>query len=388
VGGLKSSDFKIFEDGIEQDLAYFSSDSAASVDDVSTLAKAPARTGPRHSFVICIDALHTSAASIARIRGALENLFEKEKSSDSQYVLISIGRQLQVLQPATMNPLAILMKLRSSAFQSSMGGMDASALAAQLQNIRSRMDAFCQRCACGARSSRGACESEIDTLKQSIDAEAERWTAPTIALADQFKKVVEELAKLPTGRTLILVSDGFDTDPKREFYATVSAYLPNSPQFKGSDSPSMNEVLKTATDRNVMIHAIDSRGSSASLTSSSSMDASAPAGTSGGSILGTTRPATPARTDSLRTGPAPRSPTLEESASMRRLAQATGGIYLHDPSDLLKDFRRAFAEGRQYYLLAYVPKNKTRDGSFRSITVETTDKKLSIRAKPGYWAAQ
>ncbi len=71
---------------------------------------------------------------------------------------------------------------------------------------------------------------------------------------------------------------------------------------------------------------------------------------------------------------------------MEQLARATGGVYFHDGSDMLKQFRSALADGRVYQL-AYVPKNGARDGKFRSITVETTDKKLSIRAKPGYWAA-
>jgi VWFA-related protein len=76
-----------------------------------------------------------------------------------------------------------------------------------------------------------------------------------------------------------------------------------------------------------------------------------------------------------------------ESASMEQLARATGGVYFHDSSDLLKEFRSALADGREYYVLAYVPKNSAQDGKFRSITVETSDKKLSIRAKSGYWAA-
>ena len=118
-----------------------------------------------------------------------------------------------------------------------MGGLDASALAAQapkpphphgrvLQALRLRDPSPVS----------SNCDSEIDTLKQSVDAEAERWIAPTNGLLEQFKSVVEELAKLPTGRTLILVSDGFNIDPKREFYAAVSAYLPNRPQFKLDDS--------------------------------------------------------------------------------------------------------------------------------------------------------
>ena len=71
---------------------------------------------------------------------------------------------------------------------------------------------------------------------------------------------------------------------------------------------------------------------------------------------------------------------------MEQLARATGGVYYHD-GDLLKQFHSALAEGREYYVLAYVPKNSAADGKFRTITVQTSDKKLAIRAKAGYWAA-
>jgi VWFA-related protein len=394
VSGLHASDFKILEDGVEQEIASFSSDTAGSVDDIAALSKPGSGSGPRHTFVICIDTLHASSSNAGRMREALENLFDKEKPADAQYVLIGIGRQLQVLQPATTNPLAILLKIRSTAFQNAMAGLDASALSAQLQNIRTRMDEFCKRCACGTRSSHGNCDSEIDTLKQSVDAEAERRAAPTSALLEQFKNVLEELAKLPTGRTLILVSDGFNVNPKREFYQTVSAYLPNRPEFKLDDAkdvePTLQAALKVASERNVIIDAIDSRGAAtASLASSGPMDAGASGGTgSNSSMLGTNRSA-------ARTGPVQSTPSAQanpflsaDSASMEHLARATGGVYFHDSGEMLKQFRGAVADGRQYYVLSYVPKNPARDGKFRSITVETSDKKLTVRAKSGYWAPQ
>lgn len=388
VSGLHASDFRIFEDGIPQEIAYFSSDTAGSVDDIAALSKPTPTAGPRHTFVICIDTLHASPANAAHIREALENVFEKEKSADAQYVLIGIGHQLQVLQAATTSPLAILLKLRNAAFQNVMGGPGASALSAQLQNIRTRMEEFCRRCACGNRSSQRTCDAEIDTLKQSIDAEADRWTAPTNALLEQFKNVVEELAKIPTARTLILISDGFNIDPKREFYSVVSAYLPNRPQFHLDDqAASLEPTLKVAADRNIVIDTIDSRGNSTpSLATSGSMDASASNRTSSDyNVSGTTRSAS--RSPALAASSKP-TPFSDESTSMQQLARATGGIYFHESAEMLKQFRSALADGRQFYVLAYVPKNSAHDGKFRSITVETTDKKLSIRAKSGYWAAQ
>jgi VWFA-related protein len=393
VGGLRGPDFQIFEDGVRQDVASFSTETAGSVDDVGALSK-PAQAGPRHTFVICIDTLHASPANATRTRQALEGLFEKEKSAGAQYVLIGIGRQLQVLQAATDNPLAILLKLRSAALQSAMRGLDGSALSAQLQNTRSRMEELCKRCACGTQRSLRNCDSEIDVLKQSVDAEAERWTAPTAAVLEQFRRVVEELAKLPTGRTLILVSDGFNVNPKLEFYAIVSAYLPGRPQFKPDSvnmEPDLREALKVASERNVTIYAVDSRGRSASgIGSAGSMDASASGGTgSGSSILGTNRPAAPTRTTApLQSGASPQSGSLtfDESGTMEQLARSTGGVYFHG-GDMLKQFRGALTDGREYYVLAYVPKNSAHDGTFRSITVETSNKKLSVRAKSGYWAA-
>src|ERR1700753_269682 len=79
---------------------------------------APARPPkPSRPFVICIDALNSAFTSSTRTRDALMNLFEKEKPGEASYVLLSIGRQLQVLQTATSDPAAILAKLRNPAVQ-------------------------------------------------------------------------------------------------------------------------------------------------------------------------------------------------------------------------------------------------------------------------------
>jgi VWFA-related protein len=385
VSGLKASDFQVFEDGVRQEIAAISSDIAG-----------PASSGPRHTFVICIDTLHASPANAARTRQALENLFETEKSTGAQYVLIRIGRQLQVLQPATTNPLEILLKIRSAAWQNAMGGMDTAALATQVQNIRRRVDDFCKRCACGTGSGQRNCDSEVDTLKQVVDGEAERWSEPLNGLAGEFKSVVEELAKLPTGRTLILVSDGFNLDAKREFYAAAAAYMPDRAQFRMDDSvrsEPLQEALKVAAERNVTIYAVDSRsgGGAASNAGGGTTDATTSGMGRGASIdmLGTNRPSrgSGAVGPVQSTANAPGAPLrMEESASMKELAQASGGVYFHDSSEMLKQLRSALADGREYYVLAYAPKNGAHDGKFRTITVETTDKKLSIRAKSGYWA--
>jgi VWFA-related protein len=64
----------------------------------------------------------------------------------------------------------------------------------------------------------------------------------------------------------------------------------------------------------------------------------------------------------------------------------TGCTAFHNSNDILTGFKRAFADGREYYMLAYVPSNETQDGKFRKIEVRVREKKALVSAKRGYWA--
>jgi hypothetical protein len=48
--------------------------------------------------------------------------------------------------------------------------------------------------------------------------------------------------------------------------------------------------------------------------------------------------------------------------------------------------KRAFADERENYLIAYTPTNQVTDGRFRQITVRVKDESWSVRTKAGYWA--
>ncbi len=71
---------------------------------------------------------------------------------------------------------------------------------------------------------------------------------------------------------------------------------------------------------------------------------------------------------------------------MAQLARKTGGFFFENNNDLLKGIRRAFADGREEYVLAYIPSNTKMNAQFRRISVELKDEKLGIAAKAGYWA--
>ncbi len=65
------------------------------------------------------------------------------------------------------------------------------------------------------------------------------------------------------------------------------------------------------------------------------------------------------------------------------IAAATGGTAFHDNNNLLGGLQRAFADGRNYYTIAYVSGNANFDGKFRAITVQVRDRKAVMNAKRG-----
>jgi Ca-activated chloride channel homolog len=78
---------------------------------------------------------------------------------------------------------------------------------------------------------------------------------------------------------------------------------------------------------------------------------------------------------------------------LREVAERTGGraFFPKKEKDLYKAFAEIEAELRSQYLVAYSPTNKTRDGAFRTMTIEIANPGLvkhglKLRYRPGYFA--
>ena len=76
----------------------------------------------------------------------------------------------------------------------------------------------------------------------------------------------------------------------------------------------------------------------------------------------------------------------QNTDALFQLAHETGGLFFENSNDLFKGIHRAFADGRESYMLAYVPTNNILDGKYRRIKVDVKGKKLLVNAKAGYWA--
>ena len=82
-----------------------------------------------------------------------------------------------------------------------------------------------------------------------------------------------------------------------------------------------------------------------------------------------------------------------EEASLRQLSERTGGraYFPRDETDLRSAFSQIQEELRSQYLLAYSPKNKAKDGTFRKVLIEVVNpelqkSKLRLTYRQGYFA--
>src|ERR1017187_5638064 len=379
VTGLTQADFRVFEDGVEQKISGFSVENAgvssppppAAAASQPPMAAAPAPAPPkqvpvRRTYLVCIDALHTEFAHLVYIREALSKLFQSEKAGDAQYIVISVGVSTQVLENPTSDPESVLKAVDSKDFQKLFMASRKSSMEADMRSFRRTLDEA--RAACDAGDP--ACLPMKNRLPSEARQIAEQDRLYTVTFLSQFRSLIEQLRRGTGRRTIILFSDGFQLVPGQLAFELLSAYFPeiSGISLRTVDRmPDMEPVLQLAANSNIPIYTIDSRG----LYTFPYFDAS----NSGG--VARLAPAVLSAMNSNAT---------EAGQTLSEIAAATGGTAFHNSNNILNGLQRAFADGREYYMLAYVPGNFNLDGKFRAISVRVRDSKLAVNAKRGYWA--
>jgi VWFA-related protein len=385
VSGLKQADFRVLEDGVEQAITAFQVETSGQPDvettPVAPAAKGaqpaapakPAQPGIRHTYLICIDTMHAAFGNLHYAREALKRFFASQRAGDSQYAVIALGRSMTVLQNLTQDPAKALASLDDKNFlkmaqgsQMSSWGSDIASFTREMNEIRSQVDSPDPR------------EREMGVSRmKNLPTEARMLESLdrsfTVTFLNQLKSLVAQMTKTHEHRTVLLLSDGFQMFAGREPWRLLLAYFPelNRETLNGNErlSDEFDAVVKVAARGGIVIDTIDSRG----LYTDSFYDAS-----HGGVSISAM-----ARVQSAMS-------QLQSEAgdSVAEFADATGGMAYRNSNDLFAGIRKAVADGRDYYTLAYVSTNSKMDGKFRTIAVEVKGKKLKVKAKRGYWATE
>jgi VWFA-related protein len=374
VTGLTRADFQVFEDGVEQKISGFSVEDAE-----LTVPTAVSGTGPtpapsareaapaapaRRTYLICIDSLHGAFANLVYVRQALSKLFRSEHSGDAQYVVLAIGTSTQVVRDTTPDPEKALQAIESKDFQKLFLASQKSSMQSEMLDFRRALDAV--RTACDTGGPECIMKKQLPGQASRIAAEERTYA---VTFLSQFHAAVKELSRTAGRRTIVFISDGFQLAPGKLASELLVAYFPEFESMLLRTVDRMQEldpILRLAANSNIPIYTIDSRG----LYTSPYFDASNPGGVAS---------VTPAVLSVMN------SDASEAGGTLSEIAAATGGTAFQNSNDILAGLQRAFADGRQYYLLAYVPANPA-DGKFHAISVRLRDKKMVVKTKRGYWA--
>jgi VWFA-related protein len=382
VSGLRVSDFQIFEDDVPQDILTFGVQSAASVVDVGIQGQAadafsthekhlPSSSRSGRTYLICVDTLNSKYANLARVRKSLAQLFEQEKSVNSQYVLMTLGQHEEIIQNVTRDPALMLSAIASKAFQKAMQESTNSSITYRKDQITRLLDEY--RSSCSGIQGLG-CSVKKDQLRTQANGAAGEISSSTQNILRQLQDAVQQLGRAPTARTLVLITDGFSLMPGRELFATMAVYFPKDhwELNSGDDLQSrLDAILRLAAEKNVVVYSVALRGLDSATGGIDDASMSPGAAPASGLLPALRRVAETAAWDN--------------GSPMAQLARVTGGMDFHNSNDLLKGIRQAFLDGRQYYLLSYVSKNSLADGTFRKIAVRVKNKEVLVRARNGYW---
>jgi VWFA-related protein len=383
---LERGDFTVLEDGVVQKIVAFRRSVIDSGPQAAASPEGPLGTGqaaapagqnatPRETYLICLDMLHSGLSGFTRIRASLKKFFAEEQAGDSQYALFALGRELHPVLDSTRDPAQVLAALDQKKLWRYLQDSEAANLAADTDRFVQMVGAWCGQCQCS--------NPKIDlgsmgcpTLKGQVTAAvlsfSERAASLNLSFLEHLTQLVTATASMPTKRTILFVSDGFNRFPGQEFYNILRVYSVGDLNLKFNPrdlQPQLNAILKLAVDYDIRFYTIDSRGLyGAATVPGSGWDASSHGSSEAVSSA--------AMTTAWFNGDA-----------MAQLATQTGGQFFENSNDLLKGVRTAFADGREEYVLAYVSGNPKVDAQFRRISVEVKDKKLRVAAKAGYWAS-
>lgn len=388
VRGLSQKDFKVSEDGKQQQLDYFV---AHSYELAASHPTPP--PPPRNEFSNVPQS--GPAGSVNMILFDLVNTAPQ----DQQYARKQMLAFLKALPPGQQVALFVLSD-QLHLFQSFTGSSDLLTAAAKMINPTNmrllESDAEQQRDidnlgimqeALGGRDPGQTIQTLANMMTQENEQTAEIRQRITLSA---FAEIAHAAAGYPGRKNLFWLSGSFPFSIAMQAQYNMTGPLQfstfNNPDLPVSDVNAVRDTAKLIANSQIAVYPISAVGLEAggvgvevSGTSMAAMSGSAGQSTSG---YGTNN-VNHTMGDTLAQQFINRS-TLH--GAMEDIAYETGGEAVFGSNDLAGALRRTMEDGSNYYTLAYRPQNQNWNGAFRKITVELAQHGYTLTYRRGYFA--
>jgi VWFA-related protein len=384
VNGLPKGKFHIFEDGSPQQLATFEEHGPGDSPVISTLPS----LGP-NIYSDFPDFAITSAANVLLLDALNTPL------SDQMYVRQQMTQYLQTIPPGTrIAVFTLASRLRMVEGFTTDSTVIAKALAGESGSQQSVMlDGAANGqydSAIDAISGPGPVQRASSSLQQFAADLASFQTDMRVQMTlDAMKGLARYLKTIPGRKNLIWFSGSFplaidpDAAQSRSFTAMRNY------------ADDLSETAALLTTARVAVYPVDARGLM-SLPSTSAVSRFTPV-SSGPPMPGKGSQSTPSAHTPINarggTGASPAAAADEkflrqtalEHATMRQIAEDTGGKAFLDTNAVKQAVGQAIADGERYYTIGYIPEITQRDGVFRRIKVNV-EGGYQLSYRRGYYA--
>lgn len=375
IKDLSAADFKVSDNGVEQKILGMRIVEGAEA--IEKGAKVPLDAMRQIRLVtLTFEQLGDTERQNAR-RAALDLI--KDQAQNVFYSVVAITNQLNVLQPFTTdrNKLKAAIELATGGKYLTFPG-ETNRIKKDLKEIAA--GAAVQTPAAAAPAPGPGTDTAAAGAAIGAQAIAKR-TAEIMLEMLQFDSTYSrnESTRLSIFALLSLVRGQYSMPGRKSIlYFTAGMSIPTN-----LDEPFRN-IMSAANRGNISFYSLDTRGVGVD-DASGARDALNRA--TSNIAKDTTADDGAVSKDQIRAfDDAETAGRSNSQASIRDLAESTGGFFISNSNDLRPDLKKISEEVNSYYEVFYNPGIESYDGKFRRTRVETSRKDLVIHARNGYFA--
>jgi VWFA-related protein len=374
VHGIARSQFHVVEDGKEQKLIAMEEHIAPNPAAISKPAALPAHIytdapeGPASSAVnvLLLDGLNTPMGDQMYVRQEMLS-YLKNIPPGARIAIFTLASRLRIVQGFTADPAPLLAAL------SSKKGTPSQSVLLDDPNDTSMSDMSDQMAQLGATA------DAMSSLQQfQADLAAEQMDLRVRTTLDALQQLARYLRGVPGRKNLIWFSGSFplNIDPDATLQSPFEAMR--------NYAEDIRETSSMLSASRVAVYPVDARGlmvdpqfsaqkSGSGMSSQSGGGASSGGGRRGGRGSMGGGSLMPSQPKFAQNSSKFAQQQINEHATMRQIAEETGGEAFYDSNALKSAVALAIQNGSDYYTLAYVPDDKADDGRFHKIKVTLPD---------------
>ena len=368
--GLQKEDFVVLEDGRPQPIVQFHAfarPAAAPPPVAPATGQPPAPVAeeegedllPSRYVVLAIDDVHMGFESLVRVRKALRRFLMEDLRPEDQVALVTTSGASALSQEFTSDRAVLQQVLsRLSPKGRPLGWSDIPYISEYQAELIENGDVFAFDAAvqellhAGLYQDEASAEPLVRRKARGILTDAVYNARLTL---EALESLCRGLAGLTGRKALFLVSDGFVTGLSARSGAEFD----------------LRRIADAGTRAGVVIYALDAGGLRSGMPLA-------------------TPPASPRRPSFQSLGVIEAMRARGENAArdaLHTLAADTGGFLAENTNNLQAGLRDLLTDTETYYVLAYEPTNRKRDGRFRRIEVRLPGVRgVEVRTRSGYFA--